>query len=68
MFCGNPGCSKRVFDLENSPDDVCEAHNVAPIFHDRKKLWPCCKQEAWDWDDFQKLRPCTVAKHTPKYK
>jgi hypothetical protein len=39
-----------------------------PIFHDRKKFWPCCSQEAYDWDDFLKLSPCVTGKHTPKYK
>ena len=38
------------------------------MFHDRKKFWTCCKAEAYDWDDFEKLPPCAVGKHEPKYK
>ncbi len=54
--------------MENDKDDNCESHSSTPVFHDRKKMWPCCKQEAYDWDDFQKLKPCIIGKHTPKYK
>ena len=34
----------------------------------RKKYWNCCKQEAYDWDDFMKIPPCCVGSHIPKYK
>ncbi len=67
-YCGNPGCSQKTFDPEDNPEGACQHHMGQPVFHDRKKFWACCKQEAYDWDDFLKLPPCAVGKHTPKYK
>lgn len=68
-FCGNPGCVDKLYDpnAENK-EGSCKHHLGQPVFHDRKKYWTCCKQEAYDWDDFMKLSPCAVGKHTPKYK
>jgi disease resistance protein len=67
-YCGNPGCSTKTFDAENNPEGACQHHTGQPVFHDRKKFWACCKQEAYDWDDFLKLPACAVGKHSPKYK
>jgi disease resistance protein len=67
-YCGNPGCADKTFDPENNPEGACKHHTGNPVFHDRKKFWACCKQEAYDWDDFLKLPACAVGKHTPKYK
>lgn len=67
-YCGNPGCIDKTFDPEKNNEGDCKHHTGNPIFHDRKKLWTCCKQEAYDWDDFMKLPSCTVGKHAPKYK
>jgi disease resistance protein len=67
-YCGNPGCETKTFDPENNPEGACKHHTGNPVFHDRKKFWTCCKQEAYDWDDFVKLPSCAVGQHTPKYK
>ena len=67
-FCGNPGCSSKTYDPEKNEEGSCKHHLEKPIFHDRKKMWPCCKAEAYDWDDFEKLPPCAVGKHVPRYK
>ena len=67
-YCGNPGCQSKVYDPNDNPEGSCKHHLGQPVFHDRKKMWSCCKAEAYDWDDFEKLPPCAVGKHTPKYK
>ena len=67
-YCGNPGCQSMTYDPNDNPEGCCKHHLGHPVFHDRKKMWTCCKQEAYDWDDFQKLPPCAVGKHIPKYK
>lgn len=67
-YCGNPGCLHKTYDPENNPEGSCQHHLGQPVFHDRKKFWACCKQEAYDWDDFLKLPACAVGQHTPKYK
>jgi disease resistance protein len=67
-FCGNAGCSNKTYEPEINNEGDCKHHLGQPVFHDRKKFWNCCKQEAYDWDDFMKLAPCAVGKHVPKYK
>ena len=67
-YCGNPGCQSKIYDPNDNPEGCCKHHLGQPVFHDRKKMWSCCKQEAYDWDDFEKLPPCAVSKHVPKYK
>lgn len=68
FFCGNPGCASKTYNLDQNEEGCCKHHAGQPVFHDRKKYWTCCKQEAYDWDDFMKLDPCVVGKHIPKYK
>ena len=63
--CINKGCMKEFLESENA-DDRCHYHPGAPIFHDCKKSWTCCKGEAWDWDQFMKLPTCTVGRCVPK--
>jgi hypothetical protein len=67
-FCGNPGCSTKTYNPDINNEGDCQHHLGQPVFHDRKKFWNCCKQEAYDWDDFMKLPACAVGKHVPKYK
>jgi disease resistance protein len=67
-YCSNPGCADKTFNPENNNEDSCKHHTMLPVFHEVKKKWPCCLQESYDFDDFMKLPPCTVSKHTPKYK
>jgi hypothetical protein len=67
-YCGNPGCIDKTYNPDNNSEGDCKYHLGQPLFHDRKKFWTCCKDEAYDWYDFMKLPSCTVGKHTPKYK
>ena len=67
-FCGHHGCQSKTYDPEKNEEGSCHYHLGQPMFHDRKKFWTCCKAEAYDWDDFEKLPPCAVGKHVPKYK
>ena len=67
-YCGNSGCVDKTYLLESNKEGACKYHSGAAVFHDRKKYWNCCKQEAYDWDDFMKIPPCCVGSHIPKYK
>lgn len=67
-YCGNHGCSSKTYDPNDNKEGSCHYHLGTPMFHDRKKFWTCCKQEAYDWDEFEKLKPCAVGNHIPKYK
>ena len=66
-FCGNKGCSKKVYNPETEVDEECKHHSGQPVFHDLRKYWNCCNAESWDFDDFLKLPTCTEGKHTPLY-
>lgn len=65
LRCINKGCSKEYDESENG-DQACEYHSGAPVFHDLKKYWTCCKKETWDWDEFMKLPKCMKGRHVPK--
>lgn len=66
MRCTNKGCLKEFNEEDNQAEDVCKYHVGAPVFHDVKKYWSCCKKETWDWDAFMKLPTCATGKHVPK--
>lgn len=47
------------FQRVDVPIDSCFFRCIdqrLPVFHDGVKRWPCCMQEAWDWDEFLKLK------------
>lgn len=67
-YCGNAGCADKTYEPSKNKEGDCKFHSGNANFHDRKKFWTCCKQEAYDWDDFMKIPPCCVGSHTPKYK
>ena len=64
-LCANFGCNKP-FRPEENVEGSCNYHTQHAGFHDVKKFWPCCKKEAWDWDDFMKLPTCAIGVHKPK--
>ena len=66
-ICGNFGCNKPYNPAENT-EESCLHHPSGPGFHDVRKFWTCCNKQAWDWDEFQLLTPCTRGTHKPKYK
>ena len=57
--CKRPGCGQFYTDAENGAGS-CSFHNGKPIFHDLKKGWTCCGQEAWEWSEFEKLKGCCL--------
>ena len=61
--CTHLGCGKLYYEKDNI-EGACHYHDGKPMFHDTKKGWTCCNQVAYDWDEFQKLPPCKVGKHT----
>jgi len=65
--CSNKGCNKEFTEEENG-NEACKYHQGAPVFHDVKKYWTCCKKETWDWDEFMKLPTCSIGRHIPKFK
>lgn len=69
LFCGNLGCSVKVYVEEQNGDKACKYHIGKPVFHDLKKYWSCCpNKETWDWDEFMKIPTCVEGRHIPKYK
>ena len=67
-YCAHHGCKDKVYDPNKNEEGSCHYHLGQPMFHDRKKYWTCCKAEAYEWDEFDKLPACAVGKHEPKYK
>eukprot|EP00919_Chromeraceae_sp_WS-2016_P005271 GHVR01012444.1.p1 GENE.GHVR01012444.1~~GHVR01012444.1.p1 ORF type:complete len:147 (+),score=37.13 GHVR01012444.1:43-483(+) len=63
--CSNVGCNTE-FNPEDNSDTACNYHPSKPVFRDIEKRWPCCNKSAWEWDDFQKIKPCNTGKHQPK--
>ena len=61
--CTHLGCNQFYYEKDNV-EGCCHYHDGKPMFHDLKKGWTCCNQLAYDWDEFQKLKPCKVGKHT----
>ena len=61
--CTHLGCGKQYYEKDNV-EGACHYHDGKPMFHDTKKGWTCCNQIAYDWEEFQKLPPCKVGKHT----
>ncbi|KAI9008392.1 HSP20-like chaperone [Gaertneriomyces semiglobifer] len=61
--CTNKGCGKTFNEADNS-DTACEYHSGAPVFHEGLKSWSCCSKKVTDFDDFLKIPPCTVGRHS----
>ncbi|OQR86374.1 hypothetical protein ACHHYP_10608 [Achlya hypogyna] len=62
--CKNFGCREKFVDSENH-ELACRYHKAPPTFHDTKKGWSCCSSKmVYDWDDFEKIEPCTVGFHS----
>ncbi|KAF4324323.1 hypothetical protein BBO99_00001905 [Phytophthora kernoviae] len=64
LQCKNHGCQKKFVEEENN-DQACRHHHLPPLFHDMKKGWQCCSSKmVYDWDDFEKIEPCVVGRHS----
>jgi hypothetical protein len=62
--CKNYGCRAKFDEAENH-DTACRHHAMPPLFHDTKKGWQCCSSKmVYDWDDFEKIEPCQVSRHS----
>ncbi|KAG0556904.1 hypothetical protein KC19_11G087600 [Ceratodon purpureus] len=61
--CQRIGCD-ALFTPDNNLDNSCTYHAGAPLFHDGKKEWSCCKQRSHDFSDFLSLPGCTKGKHS----
>lgn len=62
--CKNYGCRAK-FDEADNHDTACRHHAKPPLFHDTKKGWQCCSSKmVYDWDDFEKIEPCQVGRHS----
>ncbi|EGR31395.1 kelch motif family protein, putative [Ichthyophthirius multifiliis] len=60
--CKRGGCQQKYTNTDNHPQS-CHFHPGKPIFHDTKKGWTCCNQIVYDWDEFQKIKPCAEGMH-----
>ncbi|KAG6959962.1 hypothetical protein JG688_00009847 [Phytophthora aleatoria] len=64
LQCKNHGCQKKFLEEENN-DQACRHHSLPPLFHDMKKGWQCCSSKmVYDWDDFEKIEPCIIGRHS----
>lgn len=64
LQCKNFGCAKK-FSEEENHDAACHHHAQPPTFHDMKKGWTCCSSKmVYDWDDFERIAPCQVGRHS----
>eukprot|EP01065_Artemidia_motanka_P037909 TRINITY_DN467_c1_g1_i1.p1 TRINITY_DN467_c1_g1~~TRINITY_DN467_c1_g1_i1.p1 ORF type:complete len:298 (+),score=113.65 TRINITY_DN467_c1_g1_i1:60-896(+) len=62
--CKRNGC-KNKYQGPESLQTICHYHHGSAVFHETYKYWSCCDgRRAWDWDDFQKIEPCT---HGPEH-
>ena len=61
--CTRQGCLQNYKESENL-ETSCKYHNGKPIFHDLKKGWTCCNKIVYDWDEFEKIIGCQIAKHS----
>ncbi|KNC52257.1 CORD and CS domain-containing protein [Thecamonas trahens ATCC 50062] len=55
--CTRTNCGKLVDDGE------CAYHPAAPVFHERKRTWPCCNVSHTSFDDFLAVPGCTTGPH-----
>lgn len=64
LQCKNHGCQQKFLEEDNH-DEACRHHREPPMFHDMKKGWRCCSSKmVYDWDDFEKIEPCVVGRHS----
>ena len=61
--CKRPGCNQFYKESEND-DTKCYYHPGKPIFHDLKKGWECCNKIVYEWPEFEKIKGCTIGRHT----
>ena len=61
--CVRRGCGKKFFQARNA-DNICQFHPGAPVFHEGRKGWSCCKRRVDDFDEFMKIPGCSSGKHS----
>jgi len=61
--CRHKGCGEKFTERANH-DKACHFHPGPPIFHERQKGWACCNVVKFDFDDFLKIPPCAVGRHS----
>lgn len=53
-------------------DTACLHHTGPPVFHEGRKGWSCCKDNAgglaYDWDGFMKIKGCARGRHSTEKK
>ena len=57
--CLRGGCLKKYTESQNTSSS-CKYHPGKPLFHDLKKGWTCCNVIVYDWEEFEKIVPCSV--------
>ncbi|KAK3273060.1 hypothetical protein CYMTET_18682 [Cymbomonas tetramitiformis] len=60
--CGRQGCGEKFSERENH-GSACRYHPGPPVFHERQKGWSCCNVMVYDFDEFLRIPPCSVARH-----
>jgi hypothetical protein len=60
--CKRAGCGKPYISVASKQED-CYYHSGAPVFHEGSKGWSCCPRKVLEFDEFLKIKGCTVSKH-----
>jgi len=63
LTCQRIGCDAKYTEDDN-PEGCCRYHPGAPLFHDGRKEWSCCKARSHDFGEFMSLPGCTVGRHS----
>ncbi|OLL24388.1 Integrin beta-1-binding protein 2 [Neolecta irregularis DAH-3] len=62
--CKRTACNAEfVSDQISRGQDKCTFHPGQPIFHEGSKGYSCCKRKVLEFDEFLKIRGCTVDRH-----
>jgi len=62
--CKRTACDAAfISDEESKGQDKCTFHPGQPIFHEGSKGYSCCKRKVLEFDEFLKIRGCTINQH-----
>jgi CHORD len=55
--CTRPGCGLQFDDTPEgrAQENVCSFHHGAPIFHEGRKGWDCCKKRVDSFEEFTQI-------------
>ncbi|KAJ2893702.1 hypothetical protein IWW38_002793 [Coemansia aciculifera] len=62
--CKRNGC-QATYESESASHgpEQCRFHSGSALFHEGNKGWTCCKPRATDFDEFMRIKGCTLGRH-----